>query len=152
MPLQVTVSGFAEGATIPKRHTCEGEDLSPALTWSGAPPETKSYALIMDDPDAPAGIWNHWLQFDIPAGTLSLPEGAGPKDAGRSGKNDFGRTGYGGPCPPRGHGPHRYYFKIFALDVPSLGLSEGVGRTDLDRALLKHVLAEAQFMGRYERK
>ena len=149
MSFQLTVAGFAEGSTIPRRHTCEGEDLSPALKWSGAPAETRGFALIMDDPDAPAGTWNHWLLYDIPAATSELPEAA---KLGLSGTNDFGRSGYGGPCPPRGHGPHRYFFKLMALKVSSLGIPAGAKRADLDRTLKDQVLAEARYMGRYERK
>ena len=152
MAFEISVSAFANGEAIPRRHTCDGQDLSPALAWSGAPPQTKSFVLIVDDPDAPAGTWNHWLQFDIPATAKSLPEGARPDQAGRSGKNDFGRLGYGGPCPPKGHGPHRYFFKLYAVDAPSLGLAAGAKRAELDRALKNHVLAGAQYMGRYERK
>lgn len=154
MAFQLIVAGFAEGATIPKRHTCEGQDLSPALRWSGVPTGVKSFALILDDPDAPAGTWNHWLLWDIPASATSLGEAAraGGKNGGVSGVNDFGRPGYGGPCPPPGHGPHRYFFKLFALNVSPLGLRAGAKRAELDRALKGRVLAEARYMGRYERK
>ena len=152
MAFQLTIAGFAEGASIPQRHTCDGQDLSPAVSWSGAPGDTGSYALIMDDPDAPAGTWNHWLLCDLAASTQSLAEGFRPGQSGVSGTNDFGRPGYGGPCPPRGHGPHRYYFKLFALNVASLGLKAGAKRGELDRALKGRVVAEAQYMGRYERK
>jgi Raf kinase inhibitor-like YbhB/YbcL family protein len=122
------------------------------MSWSGAPEGTKSFALIVDDPDAPVGTWNHWLLYDIPASKTSLAEGIGPAEVGRSGDNDFGRPGYGGPCPPRGHGPHRYFFKLFAVDVATLGLAAGAKRAELDRAMRGHVLGEAQYMGRYERK
>ena len=149
MSFQLNVARFAEGAAIPRRHTCEGEDISPALKWSGAPAETRSFALILDDPDAPAGNWNHWLLYEIPAATAELREGT---RLGVSGTNDFGRSGYGGPCPPRGHGPHRYFFKIMALKVLSPGIPPGAKRVQLDRALKGHVLAEAHYMGRYERK
>jgi hypothetical protein len=149
MSFEITVSGFAKGGTIPRRHTCEGEDVSPAMAWSGAPAETRGFVLIVDDPDAPAGTWNHWLLYDIPAATQALPEGG---SAGRSGTNDFGRSGYGGPCPPRGHGPHRYFFKIFAMSADALGLPDGAKRAALDRAMSGKVLAEAQYMGRYERR
>jgi Raf kinase inhibitor-like YbhB/YbcL family protein len=155
MPFQVTVEGFPEGGSIPKQYTCDGQDRSPAVRWSGAPPGVKSFALIMDDPDAPGGTWTHWLLYDIPASMQSLPEGTKHGEAshdGLSGKNDFNRLGYGGPCPPKRHGPHRYFFKVFALDVSSLGLPAGAGRAQVDRALKGHVLAEAQYMGRYERK
>ncbi len=152
MAFRLTVAGFREGETIPKQHTCEGKDVSPALAWEGAPAGTQSFALIMDDPDAPAGTWNHWLLWDIPAGANSLPEGYRPGSLGTDGTNDFGKTGYGGPCPPRGHGPHRYYFRLYALDVPQLKLAPRARRAELDKALRGHVLAEAAYMGRYERR
>jgi len=152
MSFRLESPAFAEGATIPRLHTCEGADLSPALEWSGEPEGTKSFALIADDPDAPVGVWNHWLLWDIPVSTRALAQGFKAGQAGESGTNDFGRLGYGGPCPPKGHGPHRYFFKLMALDVPSLGLRRGARRAELDRALGAHVLAEAQRMGRYERK
>jgi len=152
MTFRLTVEGFREGDTIPRRHTCEGEDVSPALSWEDAPPTAKSFALIMDDPDAPAGTWNHWLLWDIPAGVNRIEEGFQPGSLGVSGTNDFGKPGYGGPCPPRGHGPHRYYFRLYALDVESLGLAAGARRAQLDAALRGHILDEAQYMGRYERR
>ena len=152
MTFRLTVEGFREGDTIPRRHTCEGEDVSPALFWEDAPPTAKSFALVMDDPDAPAGTWNHWLLWDIPASVTRIEEGFQPGSLGVSGTNDFGKPGYGGPCPPRGHGPHRYYFRLYALDVESLGLAEGARRAQLDAALRGHVLDEAQYMGRYERR
>lgn len=152
MAFKLAISAFPEGGTIPKLHTCDGADLSPPLEWSGEPAGTQSFALIVDDPDAPVGTWNHWLQYDIPAGTRELPQGVDHRKLGRSGTNDFGRLGYGGPCPPKGHGPHRYFFKLYALDVARLDMAAGVKRSGLDRALKGHVLAEAQYMGRYERK
>ena len=108
--------------------------------------------MIADDPDAPAGAWNHWLLWDIPASVHALAQGFKPGKLAVSGANDFGKPGYGGPCPPRGHGPHRYFFKIYALDVESLNLRGGARRADLDRALRGHILAQSQYMGRYERK
>ena len=152
MALKLILSSFPNGATVPKLHTCEGADLSPAIEWSGEPAETKSFALIVDDPDAPAGTWNHWLLYDIPASVHSLAQGFKPGTTGQSGSNDFGKPGYGGPCPPKGHGPHSYFFKLYAVNEPSLGLKAGAKRAELDRALKGHVLAEAQYMGRYERK
>ncbi len=152
MTFRLTVEGFREGDTIPRRHTCEGEDISPAVFWEDAPPTAKSFALIMDDPDAPAGTWNHWLLWDIPAGVTRIEEGFQPGSLGVSGTNDFGKRGYGGPCPPRGHGRHHYYFRLYALDVESLGLREGARRAQLDAALRGHILDEAQYMGRYERR
>jgi len=152
MEFKLIVSAFADGGAIPKLNTGEGADLSPALEWSGEPPDTKSFALIVDDPDAPAGTWNHWLLWDVPASVHSVAQGFRPGQLGVSGANDFGKPGYGGPMPPRGHGPHRYFFKLHALDVPTLGLRAGAKRAELDRALKGHVLAEARHMGRYERR
>ncbi|SRR5581483_568887 len=146
------VEAFRNGAEIPAVHTCEGENISPALSWSGAPAGTKSFALIMEDPDAPAGTWNHWLLWDIPTDTSSLPQhyrAAGPV---HSGVNDFGKTGYGGPCPPKGHGPHRYFFRLYAVDTPSLGVRAGARRKELDQALKPHTLGVAEYLGRFERK
>ena len=152
MAFRLNVTGFAEGAAIPKWQTCDGGDVSPALEWSGEPAETASFTLIMDDPDAPVGTWNHWLLYDIPAAVHSLAQGYKPGKLGASGTNDFGRLGYGGPCPPKGHGPHRYFFRLFAVGVASLGLKAGAKRSELDRVLRGHALGEAQYMGRYERK
>jgi Raf kinase inhibitor-like YbhB/YbcL family protein len=148
---RIAVAGFAEGGNIPKRYTCEGENLSPEVSWLGEPAETKSFALILDDPDAPAGTWNHWLLWDIPRDTHSLPEGDGHPAKAKSGTNDFGQRGYGGPCPPKGRGSHRYFFRLFALNTPSLGLGPGAKRTALEAALHKHAIAEASYMGRFER-
>jgi Raf kinase inhibitor-like YbhB/YbcL family protein len=152
MAFQLFSTAFADGGSIPALHTCEGADLSPTLEWSGEPGGTHSFALIVDDPDAPAGTWNHWLLWDVPSKIHNLPQGFKPGMAGVSGRNDFGRTGYGGPCPPKGHGPHRYFFKLYALGLETLGLREGTKRPDLDRAMAGRVLAEAQFMGRFERQ
>ncbi|MFB3776149.1 MAG: YbhB/YbcL family Raf kinase inhibitor-like protein [Bryobacteraceae bacterium] len=152
MSFRVESPAFSDGGSIPKLYTCEGADLSPALQWEGEPGGTRSYALIVDDPDAPAGTWNHWLLWDLPAGVHTLPQGFKPGQAGESGTNDFGRLGYGGPCPPKGHGPHRYFFRLYALRESSLGLRRGARRADLDKALAGRVLAEAQWMGVYERK
>lgn len=149
---KLTTPAFSDGGWIPRLHTCEGADLSPALEWEGEPHGTKSFALIVDDPDAPAGTWNHWLLWDIPASVHSIPQGFKPGQIGVSGTNDFGRLGYGGPCPPKGHGPHRYFFKLFALDLESLGLSVAAGRKAVDRAISGHAVAEAVCMGRYERR
>ena len=152
MALKLIIPAFSDGAVIPKLHTCEGADLSPSIEWSGEPAEAASFALIVDDPDAPVGTWNHWLLHDIPAAVHSLAQGYKPGQLGVSGTNDFGKQGYGGPCPPKGHGPHRYFFKLYALGAASLGLKAGAKRAEIDRALRGHVLGEAQYMGRYERK
>lgn len=151
MAFALKVKSFDDGGAIPKRFTCDGEDVSPALEWSDAPHGTQSYALIVDDPDAPVGTWNHWLLWDIPAHVHSLVEGFKPGSTGSSGKNDFGHSGYGGPCPPKGHGTHHYHFKLHAVDRPMLGLPAGAKRRELDRALKGRVLAQAQYVGRYSR-
>lgn len=152
MAFRLIIAAFPEGATVPALNTCDSADLSPALEWTGAPAETKSFALIVDDPDAPGGVWNHWLLFNIPPTVHSIAQGFKPGQLGESALNDFGKPGYNGPCPPPRHGPHRYYFKLFALDVSKLDLKKGAKRADLDRALHGHILAETQYMGRYERK
>src|SRR5574340_1065422 len=136
MPLALTSPAFANGANIPVAYTCEGGDRSPALAWSGPPSGVRSYVLIVDDPDAPSGTFTHWILFDVPASVTSLPETAGGEKAGgKQGRNDFGRTGYRGPCPPRGHGPHRYYFRLFALNAATLSVGGGAARQDVDRAM-----------------
>lgn len=151
MSFKLTIEGFADGTEIPRRFTCDGDDISPRSRWSGEPAETKSFALIMDDPDAPGGTFNHWLIWDIPAYIHSLPEGNEHASLGQAGTNDFRKRGYGGPCPPKGGGPHRYFFRLFALDTPALGLSPAAKRSALSRALREHTLAQAEYMGRYER-
>jgi Raf kinase inhibitor-like YbhB/YbcL family protein len=152
MAFRLNTGAFAEGGAIPKLHTCEGADLSPALEWTGEPAGTQSFALIMDDPDAPGGTWTHWLLYDLSPSVRVLAQGYRPGAQGVSGTTDFGKPGYGGPCPPKGHGPHRYFFKLYAIDVASLGLKAGTKRAELDRALKGHILAEAQYRGRYERR
>jgi len=152
MAFHVRVLSFDEGETIPKRHTGEGENLSPAVEWEDVPNGTRSLALIVDDPDAPAGVWNHWLLWDIPAAEHGLAEGFQTGRVGTSGFNDFGEEGYGGPMPPKDHGPHRYFFKLYALDTSRLMLHHGSKRTDLDKALRGHVLGETWAMGKYERR
>lgn len=147
MSLTVTSTAFRESETIPSRYTCDGEDLSPSLTWSGAPQGTASLALIADDPDAPSGTWVHWVLFNLPANQDTLPEGV--TDLGVRGKNDFKRLGYGGPCPPRGR-PHRYYFKVYALSA-QLQLEEGASKAQVEKAMGGLILAQGSLMGRYSR-
>jgi Raf kinase inhibitor-like YbhB/YbcL family protein len=122
------------------------------LEWNGAPAETRSFALIVEDPDAPKGIWTHWVLFDIGSKVQGLAQGFRAGSLGISGTNDFGKPGYGGPCPPKGHGPHRYFFKLYALDVHTLGLQAGVKRGEVLQAIKGHILAEAEYMGRFEMK
>jgi len=147
MALQVTSQAFIEGGLIPSKFTCDAENVSPSLAWSGAPTGTQSFALIADDPDAPMGTWVHWALYDRKPDTYSLPEGA--IGIGVEGINDFRKSGYGGPCPPRGK-PHRYYFKVYALDT-RLGLKPGAGKRDVERAMQGHVLAQGQLVGMYGR-
>ena len=153
MTITVTSSAFAAREPIPTRYTCDGADLSPPLAWSEVPQGTQSLALIADDPDAPMGTWVHWVLYGLPADTRELPEGVPAKetvlDGARQGTNDFGRIGYGGPCPPP-NGPHRYFFKLFALDAePELG--PGATKDELLAAMRGHVLGGGQLMGLYRR-
>lgn len=152
MKLQVQIGGFAEGQSIPVEHTCDGDNRSPEVQWSGLPPGTQSLALIMDDPDAPSGTWNHWILWDIPARLGGLAPGHPLHSPFRAGTNDFGKIGYGGPCPPHGHGPHHYHFRLYALDAETIGVPEGARRPEVDRALARHTLARAEYSGVYERK
>ncbi|MBZ5724936.1 MAG: YbhB/YbcL family Raf kinase inhibitor-like protein [Acidobacteriia bacterium] len=151
MAFKLFSGAFADGAWIPELHSCLGADLSPSLEWSGEPADTRSFALIVDDPDAPAGTWCHWLLYDIAPKLHNLAQGYKSGALGVSGMNDFGKLGYGGPCPPKG-GPHRYFFKLSALDVHTLGLPAGTKRRELLEALKGHVLAETQYLGRFQRK
>lgn len=151
MAFQIFSSAFSEGGWIPQLHSCQGADLSPSLEWSGVPTETRSFALIVDDPDAPAGNWCHWLLYDLGAKVKGLAQGYKAGSLGVGGTNDFEKPGYGGPCPPKGK-PHRYFFKLYALDVHTLGLPPGVKRAELLKAIQGHILAETQYMGRFERK
>jgi len=151
---QLTSPSFGPGQPIPDRYTCQGEDNSPELQWSGAPAQARSFVLIMDDPDAPAGTWVHWVLYDLPANQTHLPslsKGSGQLSAGLQGRNSFKRVGYGGPCPPPGH-PHRYFFRLYALSVPALGLPQGATRQQIDAAMHGKVLAETELMGVYGRK
>ncbi len=153
MTLHLSSPSFAEGDTIPIKQTADGDDRSPELRWSGAPANTKSFALVCEDPDAPRGTWTHWVLFNVPATGTSLAEGVPTEkelpDGARQGKNDFGKIGYGGPSPPKGK-PHRYFFKLYALDT-KLDLPAGANRQQMLDAIKGHVLAEAQLMGKYGR-
>jgi hypothetical protein len=144
---------FANGAEIPKQFTCSGEDRSPELEWKGAPAGTRTFALIVDDPDAPVGTWVHWVIFNIPASAHGLHGGFEKKDqladGTRQGQNDFRKIGYNGPCPPPGK-PHRYFFKLYALNA-ELSLRPGATKGDLEQAMKGHILGQAEWMGRYQR-
>jgi len=154
MTIQLTSSAFTEGSSIPTKHTCDGQDVSPQLRWSGVPDAAKSIALICDDPDAPAGTWVHWVLYNLPTSSAELAEGAPTTEllssGATQGRNDFGRIGYGGPCPPRGNA-HRYYFKLYALDI-AVHLKAGATKKELLRAMQGHIVSEGQLMGTYKRK
>lgn len=145
-------SAFADGQPIPDKYTCHGEDVSPPLQWSGAPARTKSIALTVEDPDAPMGIFTHWIIFDVPPAANGFPEnetrsGTLP-DGSKQGKNSFGNIGYNGPCPPAGK-THHYLFKVYALDTV-LNLDPGATKSDLFDAMKGHVLAQGEWTGTYE--
>ena len=152
--MRIISSAFADGAPIPRRYTCDGEDISPPLEWTGAPGGTRSFVVLCDDPDAPGGTWRHWAAFDIPPDRLALPEGAArhsEKQNFKQATNDFQRADYGGPCPPHRHGPHHYHFRLLALSVDHLAASKKPSYRDIEREARKHVLAEAALVGIYER-
>ncbi|MDE2401850.1 MAG: YbhB/YbcL family Raf kinase inhibitor-like protein [Burkholderiales bacterium] len=152
--MDLTSTVFAHHGDIPVRYTCEGQDISPPLSWSGVPPHTKSLTLIVDDPDAPdpaapKTTWVHWVLIDIPPGITGLAEGGQPLPTGtREGLNDWNRTRYGGPCPPIGR--HRYFFKLYALDTTLVDLHMPT-KADLEHAMKQHVLATAELMGTYKK-
>ena len=150
--MTVASPAFSDGEAIPREFTCDGTNVSPALTWSSVPAGTQSFALICDDPDAPGGTWVHWVYYDIPATRTELPKGVSadthPDTGGIQGTNDFRRPGYGGPCPPGGS--HRYYFKLYALDAV-LDLSPGATKRQLLQAMNGHILARGEMMGTYSR-
>jgi Raf kinase inhibitor-like YbhB/YbcL family protein len=152
MTIKITSSVFTEGSIIPNRYTCDSEDVSPDLAWTGVPEGTKSLALICDDPDAPMGTWVHWVLFnltpDINELHAEIPPEKTLKNSARHGKNDFGRFGYGGPCPPSG--THRYFFKLYALDT-RIKLESGITKAQLLEAMNGHILDEGRLMGKYKR-
>jgi Raf kinase inhibitor-like YbhB/YbcL family protein len=150
--MKISSPAFAEGASIPAKYTCDSENVSPPLEWADVPADTKSLAVIVEDPDAPSGLFVHWLLYDIPPKEKGLTEGvgvAGPKSGGGTqGKNGFGKIAYGGPCPPSG--THRYYFHLYALSAAT-NLPAGASREQLQNAMHNHVLQHAELMGRYAR-
>jgi Raf kinase inhibitor-like YbhB/YbcL family protein len=152
MAFTLSSGAFQNGEAFPRDFTCDGSDASPALSWTGAPDGTKAFALIVDDPDAPGGVFTHWIIYDIPGDATSLPQGM-PKteiaSGARQGRNSFGKIGYGGPCPPPGK-PHRYFFRLHALSKP-LGLKSGATKQDVERAISGSVLGTAELMGKYGR-
>ena len=151
--MQLTSSAFQAGGDIPRKYTCDANDVSPQLSWSDAPAGTRAFALVADDPDAPGGTWVHWVIYDLPADGKELAEGVPATEVltngAKQGLNDFRKVGYGGPCPPPGL-PHRYFFKLYALDAPT-GLKPRATKQQLLNAIKNHTLAEAAIMGRYKR-
>ena len=152
--MRLASPAFPDGGVVPRRFTCDGENVSPPMQWRGAPPETRSFVLLCDDPDAPAGVWRHWAVYDIPTAASELKEGVGVAGVARGlkqGINDFHRPGYGGPCPPRRRGVHHYHFRLLALSCAELGLPGTPTCREVEHAARKHACAEATLVGRYER-
>lgn len=153
MEIKITSTAFEDGGLIPPKYTCDGADMSPPLQWDNVPEGTKSVAFICDDPDAPVGTFVHWVLFNLPAQTKELAENIPPDktlpNGASQGISDFGRIGYGGPCPPSG--THRYFFKIYALDA-QVELSAGAGKRELLKAMEGHILGQGQLIGKYKRQ
>lgn len=147
LKMKLTSSAFEHNGAIPSKFTCDGDDTSPPLDIVDVPENAKSLALIMDDPDAPVGTWDHWIVYNIPATVNEIPQGTEPQGIG--GKNSWGRIGYGGPCPPSG--THRYFFKLYALDR-ELDLPEGSSKEELEKAMEGHIIEKTELMGTYEKK
>lgn len=154
MAFVLSSPAFTQGQVIPKKYTCDGENVSPPLQWSGAPAGTRSFVLIVEDPDAPSGVFRHWAVYNLPPERTALPEGAGadaPPGGLSQGVNDFGHARYDGPCPPPGHGTHHYHFRLAALDTPRLALRPNARVAEIWRAAEPHILAEAELVGTYAR-
>lgn len=147
MPLQLSSPAFSSGSEIPRKYTCDGQDVAPPLEWSGVPEHSKSVALICEDPDAPSGTFTHWVLYDIPASTRELPE---HPTLGRPGVNSFGQPGFGGPCPPTRDPAHHYHFHLYALDLESIGPA-GLSNEAARHAMEGHVVAECELVGTYQR-
>jgi Raf kinase inhibitor-like YbhB/YbcL family protein len=153
MPFSITSPAFRDGEVIPIRHTRDGENLSPPLEWRDAPPETKSFVLLVEDPDAPSGTFRHWAMYNIPAGEAGLPEGASAQGLRRAGEgvNGFRNARYDGPQPPKGHGLHHYHFRLAALDVEQLDMPASAKAEDIWTKVQPHIIAEAELVGVYQR-
>lgn len=147
MALRVSSPAFSNGTDIPKKYTCDGQNIAPPLEWSGVPKQSKSVAVICDDPDAPSGTFTHWVLYDIPASRHTLAERA---SIGANGVNSFGKAGFGGPCPPKKDHTHHYHFHVYALDVDSLGPS-GLSKEGAVSAMKGHIVAEGELVGTYQR-
>ncbi len=153
MAMTLTSPAFTQGQSIPKKYTCEGENISPALMWQNAPSETKSFTLMVEDPDAPGKVWIHWLVYNIAPTVFNFPQGVSiPTIKGADeGMTDAREARFHGPCPPQGHGKHRYFFRLYALDT-LLPLGHGASKKEIVAAMEDHILAQAELMGTYERK
>jgi len=152
--MELRSSGFGNGTTIPRRFTCDGQDVSPPLAWTNPPTGTRSFVLLCNDPDAPGGTWHHWAAYDIPADWTRLTEGVSKVRAAQGFKqaiNDFQKLGYGGPCPPHRHGPHHYRFRLLALSVDQLPLGARPSCKEVEREAREHIMSEATLVGLYER-
>ena len=153
--MKINSVAFIDRASIPLSHTCEGSNISPALNWKDVPKKAKSLVLIVDDPDAPIGIWIHWIVYNIPVDAKGLPPGVPTLEnlphGMQQGKNSFNKIGYGGPCPPPGHGAHHYFFRLYALDTV-LDIRSGVDRRELGYAMKGHILDQAELAGCFERQ
>jgi len=147
MALRISSSAFSNNDTIPTRYTCDGQDVAPPLEWSDIPANARSIAIICDDPDAPSGRFTHWVLYNIPASARGIAEHA---TIGTPGVNSFGKTGFGGPCPPKKDQAHHYHFRVYALDIESLG-SAGLSKEDALKAMRGHVVAEGDLVGTYKR-
>lgn len=149
--MKLLSDAFADGSAIPRRFTCDGDNLSPPLKWSDPPPGTRSYVLLCDDPDAPGGIWHHWAVYDIPATQAGFPDSAAQKAKLKQAVNDFRKVGYGGPCPPPGHGTHHYHFRLLALSVDHVRVPPTPSCREVEREARKFTLGEAVLVGWYQR-
>jgi Raf kinase inhibitor-like YbhB/YbcL family protein len=147
--ISLSSDAFKDGQPIPVQYTCDGANQPPGLNWGDPPPGTKSFALVVEDPDAPSGTFRHWGVYDIP---LSARSHGGGHHGGTEVVNDFGKPGYGGPCPPKGHGPHHYHFKLFALDTDRLDLPPSAKVVDVENAAARHLIARGELIGIYERR
>lgn len=153
MALQLSSSAFEQGAEIPKKYTCEGDNVSPPLRWRDPPPGTRSYLLVCHDPDAPGGTFRHWAAHEIPTERLELKEGDGNErsEGLEQAVNGFGKAAYGGPCPPEGHGVHHYHFRLMALSEPSLPVASDASCAEVEAVAEPHIIAEAELVGTYQR-
>jgi Raf kinase inhibitor-like YbhB/YbcL family protein len=153
MALTITSPAFMQGEVIPTQYTRDGENMSPPLAWHDSPPETKSFLILVEDPDAPSGTFRHWAMYNIPASETGLPEGASGQGLGDAGEgvNGFGNARYDGPQPPKGHGPHHYHVRLAALDVPQLDIAASAKVEDVWARAQPHIIAETELIGIYER-